>query len=140
MNNKVDNTQKMDIAEVSEEIFEIAKSKGFWDKERNVGELLMLTVSELGEAIEAHRKGKYAKPDELYKELSEFKSEDDIELGKFYKEKFELYVKDSFEDELADAVIRLFDLAKGYNVDIVKHISLKMNYNKLRERLNGKLY
>ena len=34
----------------------IAKEKGFWDKERNVGEALMLIVSELAEAMEAHRK------------------------------------------------------------------------------------
>ena len=34
----------------------IAKEKGFWDKERNVGEALMLIVTELAEAMEAHRK------------------------------------------------------------------------------------
>ena len=33
----------------------IARSKGFWDKERNVGEALMLIVTELAEAMEAHR-------------------------------------------------------------------------------------
>lgn len=35
---------------------EIAKSKGFWDEKRNVGEALMLVVTELAEAMEAHRK------------------------------------------------------------------------------------
>ncbi|MFH1201368.1 MAG: nucleotide pyrophosphohydrolase [Candidatus Omnitrophota bacterium] len=33
----------------------IAKEKGFWDKERNIPEMLMLIVSELGEALEAYR-------------------------------------------------------------------------------------
>lgn len=33
----------------------IAKEKGFWDKERNIPEMLMLVVSELGEALEAYR-------------------------------------------------------------------------------------
>lgn len=33
----------------------IAVEKGFWDKERNVGEALMLIVTELAEAMEAHR-------------------------------------------------------------------------------------
>jgi len=32
-----------------------AKSKGFWDKERNVGEALMLVVTELAEAMEGYR-------------------------------------------------------------------------------------
>ncbi|MEI8012449.1 MAG: nucleotide pyrophosphohydrolase [Candidatus Omnitrophota bacterium] len=34
----------------------IAKSKGFWDDPRNTGEALMLVVTELAEAMEAHRK------------------------------------------------------------------------------------
>jgi NTP pyrophosphatase (non-canonical NTP hydrolase) len=33
-----------------------AKEKGFWDDERNIGEMLMLAVSELSEALEAFRK------------------------------------------------------------------------------------
>jgi len=33
----------------------IAVEKGFWEKERNVGEALMLIVTELAEAMEAHR-------------------------------------------------------------------------------------
>ena len=34
----------------------IAREKGFWEKERNTGEALMLIVTELAEAIEGHRK------------------------------------------------------------------------------------
>ena len=33
----------------------IAKEKGFWDQERNIGEALMLTVTELAEAMEGYR-------------------------------------------------------------------------------------
>lgn len=33
----------------------IALEKGFWDEKRNVGEALMLIVTELSEAMEAHR-------------------------------------------------------------------------------------
>ncbi len=33
----------------------IAKEKGFWDQERNIGEALMLVVTELAEAMEGHR-------------------------------------------------------------------------------------
>ena len=33
----------------------IAVEKGFWEKERNMGEALMLIVTELAEAMEAHR-------------------------------------------------------------------------------------
>lgn len=44
------------LNELSEICHSIAREKGFWDKERNVGEALMLIVTELAEAMEAHRK------------------------------------------------------------------------------------
>jgi len=34
-----------------------AREKGFWDKERNVGEMIALCHSELSEALEGHRHG-----------------------------------------------------------------------------------
>ncbi|MCA9393288.1 MAG: nucleotide pyrophosphohydrolase [Candidatus Omnitrophica bacterium] len=33
----------------------IAREKGFWDQERNIGEALMLVVTEIGEAMEGYR-------------------------------------------------------------------------------------
>lgn len=33
----------------------IARDKGFWDNQRNIGEMLMLIVTELSEAMEAYR-------------------------------------------------------------------------------------
>ena len=51
----------MSLNELAKEIHSDTKAKGFWNDERNIGELLMLVVSELGEGIEAHRKGKFAK-------------------------------------------------------------------------------
>ncbi len=43
------------LNEMSKRCHEIAVSKGFWDKPRNIGEALMLIVTELAEAMEAHR-------------------------------------------------------------------------------------
>ena len=39
----------MNLTELSKEIHQDNKEKGFWDEERNIGEMLMLIVSELGE-------------------------------------------------------------------------------------------
>ena len=47
---------KLTLNEWSERCHSIAKEKGFWDKERNVGEALMLIVTELAEAMEGYRK------------------------------------------------------------------------------------
>jgi NTP pyrophosphatase (non-canonical NTP hydrolase) len=33
----------------------IARKKGFWDKKRNLGEMLMLIVTELSEGMESYR-------------------------------------------------------------------------------------
>jgi NTP pyrophosphatase (non-canonical NTP hydrolase) len=126
-------------------IFQNNKEKGFWDKERNVGELLMLITSELGEAMEAHRKGKVGRmksfeSDMGYARLSleDFTPENQNYL--WIANRFETTVKDTFEDEIADAVIRLLDLSAGLGIDLEKHINAKVQYNKSRERLHGKSY
>lgn len=45
----------MKINEYSQLCHDTAKKKGFWDDPRNVGEMLMLIVTELSEAMEAYR-------------------------------------------------------------------------------------
>ncbi len=53
---KKTNIEGQSLNQLCETCHAIAKEKGFWDKERNIGEALMLIVSELAEAMEAHRK------------------------------------------------------------------------------------
>ena len=81
-----------------------AVAKGFWDETHSVGHYLMLVVSELSEAVEADRIGKWAKltPDTIdtLKRIA----------GAPYAQEFLREVKDRVEDEIADAVIRLLDL------------------------------
>ena len=43
------------LNELAQLCHSIAVEKGFWEKERNIGEALMLIVTELAEAMEAHR-------------------------------------------------------------------------------------
>lgn len=124
----------MSIEQLKNEIHKNAIQKGFWDTERNVGEALMLVVSELGEAMEAHRKGWFCDPVELAWFFSTNDGSHAIE------EVFPEKIKDTFEDEIADAVIRLLDLCGGLGIDIERHIEAKMEYNKTRERLHGKKY
>ena len=88
---------------------------------RNIGELLMLAVSELAEAMEGARKNLY----------------DD-----------KLKHRPMLEVELADAVIRIFDIAGGYNLDIAGAIAEKVEYNtsrldhqiENRKAVNGKTF
>jgi len=79
-------------------------AKGFWDGTHTVGHYLMLAFGELHEAIEADRIGKWAKLDhDTIDTLQRIE-------GAPYAQEFLRLVKDTVEDELADAVIRLLDL------------------------------
>ena len=123
---------------------QVAKDKGFWDTERNVSEMLMLIVSEVAEAQEALRKNHYAEKsivDGLQKdlELNNYDEEFTMDIG-IWKSLFEEKIKSSFEDEVADVAIRLFDLCGGMNIDLEKHIELKMKYNSMRGYKHGKAF
>jgi len=52
------------LSELTEICHKTAVEKGFWDEKRNMGEALMLVVTELAEAMESYRK----QEDENFKE------------------------------------------------------------------------
>ena len=121
-----------------------AKEKGFWDTERNVSEMLMLIVSEVAEAQEALRKNHYANQevvDSLAQDLELDKTDEEFLLKTLvWKGKFEDNIKSTFQDEIADVAIRLFDLCGGMGIDLQKHIELKMKYNSMRGYKHGKAF
>jgi len=125
----------MKINELVSEAHYNAVNKGFYDfpetggNGKNIGELLMLIMSELGEAMEAHRCGKFADREIYERELNGY------EGTSFYDN-----IKDTFEDELADTVIRIADLCGYLGIDLEKHIAAKMEYNKTRPYKHGKEY
>lgn len=109
------------LNELRNEIYLNAIKHGFYaEKEINIPEKLMLIVSELGEAMEAYRIDNYCK-----------------KLNCSDKD-FEELIKDTFEDEIADTIIRILDLCGYMQIDIDKHIKLKMKYNKSRPYKHGK--
>jgi hypothetical protein len=82
-----------------------ARANNWWDKERNVGELLCLIHSEISEAMEGHRKDK---------------------MDEHIPEQLSITV------ELSDALIRIFDLAGGLNLNIGEAFAEKFCYNQIR--------
>ncbi len=128
----------MDIKKTAEEIHRVSVVKSFWDTQRNFGELLMLCTSELSEALEADRKGKHADIPAYNAGISSTIGEKGS-AGAF-KSEFEEHIKDTVEDEIADAVIRLLDLSEGLGIDLEWHIKQKMRYNEGRPILHNKKY
>ena len=94
----------------------------------------MLIVSELSEALEADRKNKHAALNSFNCRKNERSCIEDFQAD------FQELIKDTFEDEIADTFIRLFDLCGALNIDIDTHINLKMKYNKTRPYKHNKDY
>lgn len=101
--------------QLAPECYGTSKSKGFWDEgeNRNKGKMVMLMVSELGEACDAHRKGRMA-PKINQETIALWNSEDDIDL---WKSGYELHVKGTVGEELADFIIRVLDYVHGWKLN-----------------------
>lgn len=104
-----------DWNKLRDEIHQTAVAHGFWENTPSDEHFLCLVISELMEAVEADRKGKHA--DQSL--LPHFKAPNEYsKTGRGYNGYFEMYVKDTVEDELADAVIRMLDLAGAHDADM----------------------
>lgn len=128
----------MTITELVEKNHAAMVEKGFHQEEKNIGEVLMLIVSELGEALDAHRKGwifGLCDDPDIWRYFMSY-----AEGGAVFDEFFNDRVKDTFEDELADVVLRVADLCGMLDIDLETHIKAKMRYNASRPYKHGKAY
>ncbi len=103
------------LNELAQQINDNARDKGFWDADRNMGEMLMLAVSELSEALEEHR---YDRPPVYYSN------------GK----------PEGVAVEIADCIIRCLDTMHSLGVDLDAIVAEKMAYNATRPLKHGKAY
>lgn len=127
------------INQLAKEIHEGNKKRGFYEGEKNIGEMLALIHSEVSEALEADRKGRYAKLD-AYRACEVTDDMNETDMHNYKLTCFKDLIKDTFEDELADIVIRVFDLAAYKGIDIEAHIALKLYFNSSRPYKHGKNY
>jgi NTP pyrophosphatase (non-canonical NTP hydrolase) len=131
----------MNLNELSKQIHQGNVDRGFYEKPAEKGTILMLVTSELSEALEADRKGKYANLEYFRNRISEIADSKEGEISnKEYALVFKNTLKDTYEDEIADAIIRLLDHCGHLNIDIDAHIAAKLKYNATRPHKHGKSY
>lgn len=106
--------QKQAIRLLCKTVNETAVKSGFWAGDHNFAEKIALTHSELSEALEGHRNSD--PPDQHLPHLR------------------------NVVVELADAVIRIFDLCEAHEYDLGEAILAKMAYNATRPYKHGKKY
>lgn len=104
----------MNLNELRDRAYRCAVAHGWHEENLSNEHFLCLVISELMEAVEADRKGIKSQAVRFNKDMDylihEFKLYGE-KYDKAYIEIFNRYIKDSVEDELSDACIRLLDLA-----------------------------
>jgi NTP pyrophosphatase (non-canonical NTP hydrolase) len=107
----------MTIQELIEQSYATALEKGWWDKEINFGEKLMLMVTELAEVMEEYRKTGFTDPEKM------------------------IYLQDGKPEgiavEFADLLIRVADTCGSYEIPLEEALKLKLKYNKTRPYRHG---
>lgn len=89
------------------DVHQVAKDHGWWEQDRQVPELLCLIHSEISEALEGYR--------------------NNIPEGE----------KGCLSEELADAVIRIWDMCEYLGIDIAKAVNTKHWKNVERSYRHG---
>ena len=109
----------MTLKELQVEAHANAKARGFWEHDRNKGELIALIHSELSEALEELRKP-LQNVTEVYYNLQ------GKPLG--------------VPIEMADVVIRVADFCEAFGIDLEAAILEKTAFNRTRAHMHGKAF
>ena len=116
--NQINDLEDLTLPSLIAKAHGTARRKGWWEKNPDIPTLLLLVHSEISEAVEAIRE----KP-----ELKYYLEPNGKPAG--------------FMSEIADVLIRIFDMCGGYQLNLVDSLLTKMAYNEKREyRHGGKLF
>jgi hypothetical protein len=107
----------MNILELIEESHSLSLRKGFWDEKRNNSEIVLLIIANVGDIVKSHRQNRFA--DWISYDANVSILSGDLVGRPEFKIFFEKYLKDTFEDEMANVIIRICDFLGGNKTDIL---------------------
>lgn len=123
----------MNIQKYIEEVHQTAVEHGWHEEQKPKEHWLMLIITEICEMIAADRINKRANRQMFEHRLVVEPSDPD----KRFKEWFKTYIKESFEDELADVCIRTFDFMgeNGIKTETLNRIHSELHPDFNRQHL-----
>lgn len=127
----VGDTAKLVFQDMTAEVVQFLKEKGWHDDGRSVGDEMALLHSEVSEALEEFRHGrmetKYEYSVRGQVVVNSKPTDVDGNLGKPV----------GFPSEMADILIRLLDDCERHGIDLVEEFRRKMAYNHTRAHRHG---
>lgn len=115
------------LNELAMAIHQNAKTKGWWDDERQFPEIVALIHSEVSEALEEYRNGR--DPNEVYASHGDSMVCSPPCASGLKPEGIPI--------ELADVIIRILDYAGRVGIDMDDAVERKMRYNATRPHRHG---
>ena len=125
--------KKIDFDSLCVRAYENAVKHGFQEEKYPDYQYMMLIVTEIAEAVNADRKGKYANRTMFEKNFDTPQTNPESHWIFCY----EVFIKDTVEDEFADAAIRIFDYVGVKESHIDDSIFREEAYLELSEDLKG---
>lgn len=127
------------LNEYAKRSHETAKAHGFWETERNFGEMIALMHSELSEALEEHRAGRPAVWEQHAKDcdVTQHVGEGLVQCTCTPK-------PEGTAVELVDCIVRIVDmvdsLLEGTGLTVEDVMDIKMDYNDTRPYKHDRQY
>jgi NTP pyrophosphatase (non-canonical NTP hydrolase) len=106
----------MNIRELIEESHKISREKGFWDGDKNHSETVLFIIANVGDVVKARREKRMANWVAYSSATIGIEDHKDIRV----KVAFEEHIKDTFEDEIANVMIRICDFLGGTRVKMTE--------------------
>lgn len=115
----------MDLNALKDRAYQNAVKHGFYEECTDVYHCMMMFVTELGEVVNADRKGKYADRNmfgnNFYRSITD--------PDGHWKYCYETFIMNTVEDELADAAICLLSFAGSQNYEIDNSLFSKESFD-----------